>query len=94
MCTHCLPRGDRPDADRASLAVSRRSIFPSRLRGFWASSFWSKLPPPSPVANHRKPSGPNASVPPLWFVKLPGWSMVRTTTALAGFATSGSALTV
>ena len=49
-------------------------IFPSRLARFWAVLFGSPEPPPSPTAAYRQPSGPNASIPPLWFAKV-GWGM-------------------
>jgi hypothetical protein len=72
-----------------------RSILPSRLCGFCAFSKGSLLLPPSPVANQRKPSGPKAIVPPLWFKKpLPsGRSMNSSFCSLTGSATSGFAVT-
>ena len=42
-----------------------------------AFSFGSPPAPPSPVPAYRKPSGPNAIVPPWWFSS-PGWEMFMT----------------
>ena len=47
--------------------TSRRSIFPSRLSGFWARFSGSPPEPPSPIPTQSLRSGPKTMLPPLWF---------------------------
>ncbi len=72
--------------------TSIRSILPSRVVIVCALFCGSPPLPPSPSPMYRNPSGPKASIPPLWLAK--GCVWVNTVSAEAGFATFGSADTV
>src|SRR5687768_5754496 len=48
-------------------STSTDSSLPSFSSGSCERSSASKAPPPSPRPRYRRPSGPNASCPPLWF---------------------------
>ena len=60
---------------------------------FWAFSPGSPPLPPSPTAAYRKPSGPNAIWPPLWFPNCE-CGITRRMRSEAGSAMFGSAVTV
>ena len=63
---HDLPVAACAPSTRVAISL------PSSDCGSWAWRSGSNAPPPSPRPRYRRPSGPNASWPPLWFSS--GWS--------------------
>src|SRR6266850_592415 len=72
----------------APVSGLRRRSFPSNEDRLCPLLFGSPSIPPSPMPAYRHPSGPNASMPPLWFEKVGLRVMVSRITAEAGLARS------